>query len=328
MQKIDLKKIIIIIGPTASGKSDLAIKIAKDKIEKENQECFIISADSRQIYKYLDIGSGKITKEEMGGVTHFGLDVAEPGSTHFTAADWLRYTTKKINEIINENKMPIICGGTGLYIDALLYGIDDNPKPDYIFRKTLENKTTDEIKDIMKNKLEENDDLDYFYNLNNSEQNNRNRLIRKLELLNSGHRIKNTDLDNSKRTLRYDVEFIILEPELDILQEKIKLRLEKRLGLNTKKNSINNNAASYACGKESINSSPLISEIKDLIENKKVDPKWLMSLGLEYKYVTEYILGQISYAEMLNTLNIKIFQYAKRQIKWNRRYKELENKFN
>ena len=352
----DLAKIIIVIGPTASGKSDLAVKIAKEiqetgyaTIEKldsgnkiykkvffDKKECVIISADSRQIYKHLDIGSGKITREEMQNVQHFGLDIVEPRSIkedkeietykNFTAADWLRYATDNIDSIINENKIPIICGGTGLYVDALLYGLDDNPEPDYIFRKTLENKTTEEIKNLIKEKLEKENDLDYFYNLNNSEQNNRNRLIRKLELLNSGHKIKNTDLDNSKRTLRYDVEFIILEPELDILQEKIKLRLEKRLRLNEKENNINNSAASYACGKESINSSPLISEIQDLIENKKVDPEWLMSLGLEYKYVTEYVLGQISFEGMLNILNIKIFQYAKRQIKWNRRYGGLANK--
>ncbi len=382
----DLAKIIIVIGPTASGKSDLAVSIAKEiqetgyatieKLDSRNKiykkvffdkkECVIISADSRQIYKHLDIGSGKITKEEMQNIQHFGLDIVEPKynlieniankSTlemrnenelnaekkdeeknkieiykNFTAADWLRYATDKIDNIINENKIPIICGGTGLYVDALLYGLDDNPEPDYIFRKTLENKTTEDIKDMIKEKLAEQDDLDYFYNLNNSEQNNRNRLIRKLELLNSGHKIKNTDLDNSKRTLRYNAEFIILEPELDTLQEKIKLRLEKRLGLNEKENNINNSAASVACGRESeknlienINSSPLISEIKGLIENKKADPKWLMSLGLEYKYVTEYVLGQISFEEMVDILNIKIFQYAKRQIKWNRRYEGLK----
>ena len=398
----DLAKIIIVIGPTASGKSDLAVKIAKEiqetgyaTIEKldsgnkiykkvffDKKECVIISADSRQIYKYLDIGSGKITKEEMQNIQHFGLDIVEPKynlikdiankSTlemknenelnaekkdeeknkiemyeNFTAADWLRYATDKIGNIINENKIPIICGGTGLYIDALLYGLDNNPEPDYIFRKTLENKTTEEIKDMIKEKLAEQDDLDYFYNLNNSEQNNRNRLIRKLELLNSGHKIKNnleinatrsgdsddelnTNLNSGKRILKYNPEFIILEPELDILQEKIKLRLEKRLGLNEKENNINNNAASYACGKESeknrINSSPLISEIQDMLEDKKVDPKWLMSLGLEYKYVTAYVLGQIGFEEMINILNIKIFQYAKRQIKWNRRYGGLANK--
>ena len=373
----DLAKIIIVIGPTASGKSDLAVKIAKEiqetgyaTIEKldsgnkiykkvffDKKECVIISADSRQIYKHLDIGSGKITREEMQNVQHFGLDIVEPRSIkedkeietykNFTAADWLRYATDNIDSIINENKIPIICGGTGLYVDALLYGLDDNPEPDYIFRKTLENKTTEEIKDMMKEKLAEQDDLDYFYNLNNSEQNNRNRLIRKLELLNSGHKIKNnleinatrsgdsddelnTNLNSGKRILKYNPEFIILEPELNILQEKIKLRLEKRLGLNEKENNINNNAASYACGKESeknrINSSPLISEIQDMLEDKKVDPKWLMSLGLEYKYVTAYVLGQIGFEEMINILNIKIFQYAKRQIKWNRRYGGLANK--
>ena len=297
--QIPLKKIIVIVGPTASGKSDLAVKIAKDKLEKEKVECIIISADSRQIYRYLDIGSGKITKEEMQNIQHFGLDIAEPGSNHFTVADWLRYTTVKINEIISENKIPIICGGTGLYIDALLYGLDNNPAPDYVFRKTLENKTTEEIKDLVKEKLEKENALDYFYNLNNSEQNNRNRLIRKLELLNSGHKIRNIELDNSERVLKYNPEFIILNPELKILEEKIKLRLEKKLDL-------------------------LVPEIKDLIENKKVSPEWLISLGLEYRYTTEYFLNKISFEDMSKMIILKSLQYAKRQIKWNRRYEKLK----
>ena len=287
-------KILIILGSTASGKSDLAVQIAKDR----NGE--IISADSRQVYKYLNIGSGKITKEEMQNINHYGIDITSPKYNNekynnteynddyklFTAGDWLSYTENKITEIINKNKLPIICGGTGMYIDALLYGLENNPGPDYELREKMKNKSLLQIQELLKNK-----NPNYFSSLNNSEKNNKNRLIRKLELENVIYK---------KRELKYDIEMIIINKDLKELKEKITQRLDKRL-----ENDL------------------LINEVKDLIYNKNIDINWLIGLGLEYKYVTEYILQKINYQEMKDELINKIFQYAKRQITWNKKYKDL-----
>lgn len=137
-------KIIVILGPTASGKSDIAVEIAR----KFNGE--IISADSRQVYKGLDIGTGKITKKEMKGVAHHLLDVISPHK-RYTASDFLKTTKKTIIEIIDRKKIPIVCGGTGFYIDALLGDkqipeVPPNPK----LRKELENKTAEELFDVLK----------------------------------------------------------------------------------------------------------------------------------------------------------------------------------
>ena len=309
MQK---QKILIVIGPTASGKSDLAVNTALELFKNENKESVIISADSRQVYKYLNVGSGKITEIEMQSVPHFGLGIVEP-EEKFTVADWVKYAEDKIKEAAEQNKLPIICGGTGLYVDSLLYGLQDNPAPDYEQRKLLENKTLSELQEMLKIKNQE-----YFESLNNSERNNSARLIRKLELEN--YIINNTEENKiNTRPPLYDAEFIILKPDLKKLENKIKIRLQNRLGL--------------------IEASPLIKEIDGLInfikdeeglkeikeERKQKRIVWLLSLGLEYTYVTEYILGQINLEEMKASIILRSLQYAKRQITWNKRYEEMEN---
>lgn len=320
MKNNALKDIIIVTGPTASGKSDYAVNLALDINIGNNiltnhvkKECVIISADSRQIYKHLDIGSGKITRDETQNVKHFGLDIASP-TQNFTAANWLDYAKEKIIEINNENKIPIICGGTGLYIDALLYGITDNPAPDFKNREILKSKDLLEIQNEIKSI-----NLEYWNTLNNSEQNNRHRLIRKLEILKiNSSKLNQNNLETKNkinlehnRELKYNIlKFIILKPNLEILQEKINLRLKKRLEVNTKNNIEENN---------------LISEVKNLLENNIYTKERLISFGLEYKYVTQYILGEINYEDMVKILKLKIFQYAKRQIAWNKRYSELES---
>jgi tRNA dimethylallyltransferase len=292
--------IIVIVGPTASGKSDFAVNLAleiksgkSDANKYVKQECIIISADSRQIYRHLDIGSGKITKEEMQDVTHFGLDIAE-ADQKFTVNDWLIYAEKKIQDATDENKIPIICGGTGLYIDALLYGITDNPAPDYNFRLEYKDKNLEEIKSEIKSI-----NLEFWNGLNNSEQNNKSRLIRKLEILKSNQDFIN---QNHSRMLKYNIlKFVMLAPGLSILEKKINLRLEKRLENNL-----------------------LVDEVKNLLEKKIYTKERLISFGLEYKYVTQFLLGEIDKESMIDILRLKIFQYAKKQIAWNKRYFYIE----
>ncbi|MEK7086778.1 MAG: tRNA (adenosine(37)-N6)-dimethylallyltransferase MiaA, partial [Patescibacteria group bacterium] len=162
-------KIIVVLGPTASGKSDLAVKIAK----KYGGE--IISADSRQIYKGLNIGSGKITKKEMRDIPHYLLDVASPKRT-FTVAKYQELARRKIQEIWKRDNLPIICGGTGFYIDAVLNNcLLPEIKPDWELRKKLEKKSTEELFSNLK-KLDPR-------RAKNIDRHNKRRLVRALEII-------------------------------------------------------------------------------------------------------------------------------------------------
>jgi tRNA dimethylallyltransferase len=163
-----MEKIIVIVGPTASGKSDLAVKIAK----KYNGE--IISADSRQVYKGLDIGSGKITKEEMEGVEHYLTDVTHPETT-FSVQDFKILATKAIEDIKNKGKIPIIVGGTGFYIDVLVTDVSlPEVPPNLELRQKLETLSTSELV-----KMLEKADKDRSQTI---DKNNRIRLVRAIEI--------------------------------------------------------------------------------------------------------------------------------------------------
>ncbi len=283
----ELQKITVIVGPTASGKSDYAVSLALKKKVEENIESIIISADSRQVYRGLDIGSGKINKEEMRGVPHFGLDIVNPGEK-FTVNDWLKYTEKIISE--NKDKNIIICGGTGLYIEALLYGITDNPAPNNKIKMELKEKDLIEVQNLVIKINKE-----FFEALNNSEKNNKERLIRKLEIL-----IQNTGEINTKhdRKLKYNIKLIKLSPILETLKENIKIRCEKRW----------------------VN---MLLETKKLIE-EGVDKKWLEKSGLEYSAILKYIDEDIKTEKQCKEYIIqKSIQYAKRQITWNKKYENL-----
>jgi tRNA dimethylallyltransferase len=296
MKKV-LPKIIVVAGPTASGKSDLAVKIAKEK----NGE--IISADSRQIYRYLDIGSGKITKKEMKNVRHYCLDIFDPTEIKKTKSvtDYLKFANKAIKEILKKKKTPIICGGTGFYIDAIIYGLPKNAKPNPLLRKELENEDLEKlllrIKKLNKEKWGE-----LTKNENPSERNNKRRLIRIVEILET-KKAENEipKISQINKNPKYDVEFIFTNLNKEELLEKIKIRLEKRLEAKEKNN--------------------LINEIKFLRDNLKIKDEWLLSLGLEYKYVTMYLRNEITLEKMKEEILNKSWQYAKRQILWNKRYK-------
>lgn len=297
-------KIYTIIGPTASGKSDVAVKLAK----KVNGE--IISVDSRQVFRYFDIGSGKITKKEMGDVKHYCLDILDPikyskkykkDNSTFSVNDYLKYANRAIKEILAKKKTPILCGGTGFYIDAILYGLPKNAKPNPLLRKELEKENLEKllirIKKLNKEKYNE-----LIKNENPSERNNKRRLIRIIEILES-KKMENKIPEISKLNTKpkYDVEFIFIEKTPEELRERINLRLKRRLEGKGKKN--------------------MLREIKFLRDGLKLDDQWLMSLGLEYRYVTKHLRGELTYEEMIEVLQNKIWQFAKRQILWNRRYK-------
>lgn len=268
-----MQKIIVIAGPTASGKSALAVMFAK----KFNGE--IISADSRQVYRGLNIGAGKITKKEMRGIPHYLLDVAAP-QKRFTVIQYRRQALIAIKKIRAKNKIPILCGGSGFYIQAVIDGLTiPAVKPDPELRRRLEKLTTAELFQKLK-KLDRR-------RAKNIDSRNRRRLIRALEII-----IKTGQpVPVLKREPIFNSLFIgIKKPEAE-LKKLIKKRLLKRL------------------------KAGLIKEVKRLNKNG-LSWRRLEEFGLEYRWLAYYLQKKINYEEMIKTLKKEIGQYAKRQMTW------------
>ncbi len=235
-------KLYIVLGPTASGKSDYAVKLAK-KINGE-----IISTDSRQIYKYLDIGSGKITKKEMKGVRHYALNIIDPikvsknylkTNQNFPVTKYLKFANSAVKEIRKKNKIPILCGGTGLYIDAILYGLPKNAKVNSLLRKDLEKENIEKLLSRIQ-KLNKDKYKELINNPNSSERNNKRRLIRIIEILENKKTLgENIEIKKLNQVPKYDTEFIFIDRDKEELRERITRRLEKRLLAKGKNNLIN-----------------------------------------------------------------------------------------
>lgn len=274
-------KIIAVVGPTASGKSDLAVEIAK-RINGE-----IISADSRQVYKGMNIGTGKITKKEMLGIPHYLLDVASP-KRRFTVAQFRKKALKAIKQIYRKNKIPILCGGTGFYIQAVIDGlIIPEVKPDQKLRAQLGKLNAEELFRRLK-KLDPR-------RAKNIDRHNRRRLIRAIEIVMTTGR----PVPALKRTESDFVHLIIgVKKSQKELKKLIKKRLLKRLKFG------------------------MIEEVKRL---KKSGVSWrrLEEFGLEYRWIAYYLQNKISYQEMIENLQKKIEQYAKRQMTWFKRDKRI-----
>ena len=276
------RKIIVILGPTASGKSALALKIAK-KINGE-----IISADSRQVYKGLDIGSGKITRKEMGGVPHYCLDIVSPKKI-FTVVDFKKCADKAIEKIFAKNKIPIIVGGTGLYIQAIVDNIVlPEVKPNWKLRKELEKKTTEEMFAILK-KLDPE-------RTKNIDAKNPRRLIRAIEIAKKLGRTPKL-MSMSRRDL--DIRQIGIKLPDEILKKNIEKRIKKMLkgGLVAETNKLRKSGLSW---------------------------KRIYELGFEYRYPALFLRGKISKDEMLAKMLIENRQYAKRQMTWFKRDKIIK----
>lgn len=275
------KKIIVIVGPTAVGKSDYAVKLAK-KINGE-----IISADSRQVYKGLNIGSGKITEKEMKGIPHYLLDVADPKKV-FTVDDFAKEANKSIETIFSKNKVPVIVGGTGFYIDALVNGIV-LPKvpPNKKLRTTLSKLPTA----TLFKKLQKLDGA----RAKTIDKNNPVRLIRAIEIATTIGKVPKIE----KVPLPYKVEWIGLTTSRDILRERIEKRLTKRIkeGMLTEINSLHTKGLSW---------------------------KRMEELGLEYRYGALYLQKKLTKNEFEKVLSEKIYQYAMRQYTWFKKNKEIK----
>ena len=282
-------KIIVILGQTATGKSDLAVKIAK-KIGGE-----IISADSRQVYKGLDLGTGKITKKEMQGVLHHLLDVANP-KKRFSVAQYKKLADKKIKEIIKRGKVPIICGGTGFYIDAVVKNITfPEVPPNEKLRKVLNKKTAQELFEMLK-KLDKT-------RANNIDKNNKVRLIRAIEIAQKLDKVPKlqgaTNSAMAEFVAPYEFIKIGLFLPTDILKKKIEKRLLARIKIG------------------------MIKEIEKL-HRQGLSWKRMEELGLEYRYTALYLQKKITKQEMIEKLNFEIYKYAKRQMTYFKRDKEIK----
>jgi len=280
------QKIIVIVGPTASGKSDLAVELAK-KINGE-----VISADSRQVYKGLDIGTGKITKREMKGIPHHLLDVAPP-RRKFTAHDFVHLSQKCYSSVLQNNRIPIVVGGTGFYIDALLGNTPlSNVPADEDLRKELEGKTPAQLIALLKRKNPKRaKDI-----IEKNEQNNKRRIIRAIEIALAHPKCPEGVSGHSRR---YEVLWIGIKPEKEKLRERIHERLLVRIRRG------------------------MVAEAKTL-HAKGLSYRRMEELGLEYRYLARFLKNEITKDEMIEQLSAKIWQYAKRQMTYWRRNKEIK----
>lgn len=276
------KTVVVICGPTASGKTSLGIKIAND-INGE-----IISADSMQIYKDMNIGTAKPTKEEQSMAKHYLIDFVPPDK-RYSVADFKNDATKTIKEIFKNGKTPIIVGGTGLYINSLVYNIDYNSEgeADLEYRNELEKKDIAELYEIAKKIDDE--------ALNKISPNDKKRIMRIIEIYHSTGKTKTELEKESIKKNEYDYKIFVLNWERQKLYERINLRVDMMIN------------------------DGLINEVQDLL--KKYDNFPTAFQGLGYKEVKEYLDGKLTKEEMIEKIKQESRRYAKRQITWFKRYK-------
>ena len=280
-------KVIVICGPTASGKTALSIELAK-KIDGE-----IVSADSMQIYKDMDIGSAKPTKEEMDGIKHYLLDFVSP-EDRYSVADYKKDATIAINEIIEKGKMPIVVGGTGLYIDSLIYNIDyPEIEFDEEYRKSLEKRAEEEG---LQNLYEEAKQIDSKA-MENISPNDQKRILRVLELYHQTGKTKTEqEIESRKNEVPYDYYVFALNMD----REKLYDRINKRVDIMIEQG--------------------LIEEVEGIIKKYKTYPTSMQALG--YKEIKEYLNRNVTKEQAIETVKQETRRYAKRQLTWFRKNKQ------
>lgn len=266
-------KLIVVLGPTACGKSGLGVALAK----QYNGE--IVSADSRQVYRGLDLGTGKITPEEMEGVPHHLLDVARPGE-QYSVARFQQEAYAAIDGILERGRVPFLVGGTGLYVRAVSEGyVFHAAPPDPALRAELEAKSTQELRDILTRAGVELDE-DCFHN--------RPRLVRLIEKLQNGE----DPHAEAERDPHYEVLTLGVTYPREIVCQRIDARLEARLDAG------------------------MVEEVRGLRESG-VSDEFLEGLGLEYRYILHHLTGELPTREALTEeLGRAIKRFAKRQVSW------------
>ena len=275
-----MRKLITILGPTACGKTTIATALAA-RIDGE-----IISADSRQVYRRMDIGTGKDLSDYVidgKAIPYHLIDICEPG-TKYNLFQYQRDCLEAYNDIVERNRQPILCGGTGLYLESVLGGYALSPVPQNPeLRQRLEGKSLEEL----------------------------TQMLTELKRQTGSHMHNQTDVDTAQRAIRAieiedynlrqptgkrdfpDIPYIIIGIDIDreLRRQRITQRLKARL-------------------KEG-----MVEEVRGLLDSG-IPAEDLIYYGLEYKYVTEYVVGAISFDEMFSRLEIAIHQFAKRQMTW------------
>ena len=277
LKNMSKPKVVAVVGTNASGKSALGVRLARQFGGE------IISADSRQVFRGLDLGSGKITPEEMQGVPHYLIDVREPGE-FFSMADFQKMSYEKIDEIRARGHLPMIVGGTGLYVDSVLDGyVLSDKEPDLAYRAELEKLTTPALYAKLVTLVP---DVEV-------EKNNRNRVMRMLERIHDGDNVVPT------KQARYDSLRLGVSWDRDVLAKRIDERIDMRL------------------------EQGMIEEVQGLLD-AGVSRDFLLGLGLEYRYITQYLIGEIpDKNDMLAQLAHAIKKFAKRQMTWFRRNPDI-----
>ena len=284
-----MNKLIVLTGPTAVGKTDLSIKLAK----AVNGE--IISADSIQVYKDMNIGSAKITEDEMQGVRHHLIDVLSP-EENFNVVTFKNMADKAIKEIYERGHIPIITGGTGFYIQAVLNDIDFKENEDDGYRAYLENLVKEKgelyLHDMLKEVDEKSAEAIHF--------NNVKKVIRALEYHHqTGEKISEHNETERAKKSPYNFAYFVLDCE----REKLYKRIEKRVDIMIEQG--------------------LVDEVKGLLNKYDLSPDSVSVQGLGYKEVFAYLRGEISLDEAIYIIKRDTRHFAKRQLTWFRREKEV-----
>lgn len=272
---MSLPKLIVILGTTACGKSGLGVELAL-RFGGE-----IVSADSRQVYRGLDLGTGKITPEEMRGVPHHMLDVADPNEP-YSVAQFQRGAYGAIDGILARGKRPFLVGGTGLYVRAVTEGfVFTDTAPDPALRSALEDKTAPELYALYRARTGK--------TLTGGEENNRHRLIRTLEKLSAG------ETEAPPPRPRYECLLLGVTYPREVVCRRIDQRLRRRL------------------------EEGMVEEVAAL-RTAGASDAFLEGLGLEYRYILRYLTGTIStLADLEDELGRAIKRFAKRQVMWFKR---------
>ncbi len=282
-------KLIILAGPTASGKTAVSVDLAK-RIGGE-----IISADSMQIYRGMDIGTAKITADEMQGVKHYLINVSDP-KEDFNIVKFQNMVKCSIEEIKKNGHIPILVGGTGFYIQSIIYDINFDKEDDNgSIRKVLEEEYDKMGADFMYEKLKKIDNI----SAENIHKNNKKRIIRAIEyfLINNALISEHNELQR-KKTSPYDFRFFVLNPKRDILYDRINKRVDKMVERG------------------------LVDEVKSLIESGlSIDNISMQGIG--YKEIVEYLEGNIPLDKAVENIKQNTRHMAKRQVTWFKRERDV-----
>lgn len=275
-------KIIVIVGPTAVGKTYVSIELAK-KLGTE-----IISADSMQIYKGMDVGTAKIKTEEMQGIKHHMIDLVYPDE-NYSVSDFKREAEKNIDEIISRGKVPVIVGGSGLYVNSLIYDLDfSNAKSNEKLRDYYTYYHKEHGEDALYEKLKKIDPE----SAEKIHKNNVKRVIRALEVYDlTGRKFSETNTDIRKKSSKYDFILIGLSMDRKILYERINQRVDKMIN------------------------EGLVEEVKSLID-KGFEKNLISMQAIGYKEIIEFLEGNITFEEAVNILKQNTRHFAKRQFTW------------